>query len=309
MGRYTKLIPLGALLIGVLACSRPVLSSDRATPESTVTPIPVNTPTPTSTPLPTATPTPLPAARVELGDRAIFYGDWESAFWEYQTALEASEEGDVRDAARLGIARTHFLAGNLTEAQDILEGLISEEIGSPLTAETYFFLAQVQEAQENHQAAAEAYAGYLELRPGVVDAYMHEQKGDSFYADGDFEEAIAAYQAALSSPGLNDSLETELKMAMAYDLSGDQATAVVAYQDLYDRTPNDFTRAGWIICWDRLIWFWVNLNLLRPHTWTRWRICRARTIRTLGWLNWLMPGWRWMNSREVWWIISLRNIA
>lgn len=243
MGRYTKLIPLGALLIGALACSRPVLSSDRATPESTVTPIPVNTPTPTSTPLPTATPTPLPAARVELGDRAIFYGDWESAFGEYQTALEASEEGDVRDAARLGIARTHFLAGNLTEAQDILEGLISEEIGSPLTAEAHFFLAQVQEAQENHQAAAEAYAGYLELRPGVVDAYMHEQKGDSFYANGDFEEAIAAYQAALSSPGLNDSLETELKMAMAYDLSGDQATAVVAYQDLYDRTPNDFTRA------------------------------------------------------------------
>jgi hypothetical protein len=91
---------------------------------------------------------------VELGDRAIFYGDWESAFGEYQTALEASEEGDVRDAARLGIARTHFLAGNLTEAQDILEGLISEEIWSPLTAEAHFLLAPVQEAQENHQAAA-----------------------------------------------------------------------------------------------------------------------------------------------------------
>ena len=233
MERFTKLAPLCALLIGVLACSLPGVRSSRVPPEPSITPVPEHTPTPTSTPLPTATPTPVPAARVELGDRGIFYGDWESAFREYQTAYETSGEQDVRDAARLGIARTHFLAGNLTEAQDILGGLISEGESSHLTAEAYFFLAQVQEAQENYLAAAEAYAEYLELRPGVVDAFMHEQRGDNLYTAGDYGQAIAAYQAALSSPGLKDSLETELKMATAYDLSGDQATAIVAYQDLY----------------------------------------------------------------------------
>jgi soluble lytic murein transglycosylase len=72
---------------------------------------------------------------------------------------------------------------------------------------------------------------------------MHEKRGDNFFAAGDYGEAIAAYQAALNSPGLKDSLETELKMATAYDLSGEQATAAVAYQDLYSRTANDFTRA------------------------------------------------------------------
>ena len=65
----------------------------------------------------TATPTPNPAARVELGDQARLYGGAESAFAEFQRAFESSPDDEVSYAARLGIARTHFLSGELDEAQ------------------------------------------------------------------------------------------------------------------------------------------------------------------------------------------------
>lgn len=243
MKRVKKFIPLWVLLLGAFACYLPGIPVNQSTPEPSITPSPVSTSTPTNTPLPTATPTPLPAVRVELGDRALFYGDWEAALAEFQTALEASSESEVQFTARLGMARTHFLAGKLVEARDILEGLISAGGESSLLAEAHFTLAQVHEAEGNYLAAAEAYAQYLELGPGLIDGYIGELLGDVLVAAGDYPGAIAAYQAALGSPRLNGNLDIELKMARAYDSSGDLATAIVAYQDIYNRTANEYTRA------------------------------------------------------------------
>lgn len=226
-----------------MACNFPSLSPSQATQLPSATPPPENTSTPTNTPQPTATPTPLPEARVELGDQAIFYGDWEGAFAEFQSALDANADQVVGFAARLGLARTHFLEGELVEAQDILEGLFAEGGEDRLLSEAYFLLAQVYETQGDFSAAAEAYAQYLKFGPGLIDSYVHEVRGDLLSAAGDYPSAIAAYQAALGSPGLNSDLETEFKMARAYDLSGDLATAIVAYQDIYDRTANENMRA------------------------------------------------------------------
>ena len=213
------------------------------TPLPTVISSPLPTLLPTNTPLPTATPTPLPAARVELGDRAIFYGDWETAFAEFQEALENSPDSEIQFAARLGIARTHYLAGELVEAQTILEEMLTEESDQLLLAEVYFTLAQTHEALGNFHSAAEGYAKYLEQRPGVIDSYVYERRGDVLSAAGDHLAAIPAYQAALTAPHLNSNLDIEFKMAQAYALSGDLATAIVAYEDIYSRTANDFMRA------------------------------------------------------------------
>jgi soluble lytic murein transglycosylase len=241
--RVKKIVPLWILLIVAVACRLPGLPTNQETLQPEVVSSLATVLPPTNTPLPTATPTPIPAVRVELGDRAIFYGDWESAFAEFQEALETSSDEEVRYAARLGIARTHYLAGELIEAQGILEEIISEGRDLPLLAEVYFFLAQTQAAQGNYHAAAEAYAQYLELRPGVIDSYVDEMRGDAFSAAGDYPAAISAYQAALGSPRLNSGLDLEFKMAQSYDLSGDLATAIVAYEDIYSRTANDFMRA------------------------------------------------------------------
>jgi soluble lytic murein transglycosylase len=242
--KVKKFIPLWILLAGALACSVPGLPINQATPLPTETSSPVPTLPPTNTPLPTATPTPLPAARVELGDRAIFYGDWESAFAEFQKALETSPDNEVQFAARLGMARTHYLAGELVEARIILEEMLSEGSDQPLLAEVYFTLAQTHEALGNYHAAAEGYAKYLQLRPGVIDSFVNELQGDVLYAAGDYLAAIPAYQAALGAPRLNSDLDIEFKMAQAYQLSGDLATAIVAYEDIYSRTANEYMRAS-----------------------------------------------------------------
>ena len=226
-----------------VACTLPASPINQATSLPTTVPPPTATITATSTPLPTATPTPHPAARVALGDQALFFGDWESAFAEFSRALESSLDGEVRYAARLGIARTHYLAGELDEARVILEELRADESFQHLLAEVNFFLAQTYHAQGDYHAAADAYNRYLELRPGVIDSYVNELRGDVLSAAGDYPAAITAYQAALAAPRLNSSLDIELKMAQAYDLSGDLATALVAYQDIYSRTANDFLRA------------------------------------------------------------------
>jgi soluble lytic murein transglycosylase len=234
---------MGVLLLGALACNFPGFEPELVAETLLSTPVPENTPTATNTPLPTATPTPLPAMRVELGDQAIFYGDWENALAEYRKALEADSGEEIKLAARLGLARTHFLAGELLEAKDTLEKLIAEAGGSSALPEAYFLLAQIHKVEGNYQPAAEAYAQYLELRPGVIDDYVHEQRGDALSSAEDYSGAIAAYQAALGSLRQDSGLDIEIKMARAYEQAGDLATAIVAYQDIYSRTGNEYTLA------------------------------------------------------------------
>lgn len=243
MEKVKKLLPIGVLLLGVLACNFPGSTPELVAETLNFTPVPENTPTTTQTPLPTATPTPLPAARVELGDQAIFYGDWENAYAEYRTALETNADDELKLAANLGLARTNFLAGELQEAKNGLEELIAGTSEKIALSEAYFLLAQIHEAEREYPAAVQAYEQYLELRPGVIDDYVHEQRGDILSSAGDYGGAIAAYQAALGSLRRDYGLDIELKMAEAYEHSGDLATAIVAYQDIYNRTGNDFTKA------------------------------------------------------------------
>lgn len=232
-----------------LACNLPAPFLGAATPQPSSTPALSIFPTLTSTPLPSPTPTPSPAVRIELGDRAIFYGDWDAAFTEFQTALNTTLDPEVRFIALLGLGRTHFLTGNYPEALSILQDLLGEELDFNLRAEAFFILGQVYRALENHQAAAEAYASYLELRPGIIDSYIQELRGDALLAAGDYTGAISAYQSAMASSRLGDSLDVAIKLARAYHASGDLATAIVAYKDIYSRTSNDYTRAqmDWLL--------------------------------------------------------------
>ncbi len=231
------------LIALALACNLPAPFLRSATPQPTRTAIQIISPSPTSTPSPSPTPTPPPAIRIELGDRAIFYGDWDTAFTEFQTALNTSPDPEVRFAALLGLGRTHFLAGNYDQALTSLNDLLEEEIDFTLRAEAFFFLGQVYSAIGNHQAAAQAYASYLELRPNVIDSYVQELRGDALMAANDYTGAITAYQSALASSRAGDNLDVAIKLARTYHASGDLATAIVAYKDIYSRTTNDYTRA------------------------------------------------------------------
>jgi peptidoglycan lytic transglycosylase len=245
---FKWLIPLGLLAVLALACNLPAFLSEQSSPDPTAVsgamPTPEFTSTPTPTATPTPSPTPLPAARVSLGDQALLNGDWEAARNEFQTALDSSPDAAVQSAARLGLARTLYEAGSYAEAQAALQNLLDSEDDPAIAAEASFFLAQALDAQEQYLPAAEAYARYVELRPGLIDGYVQALRGDALMNAGEYGAAIGAYQAALGAPRLGSDEHLELQIARAYDLSGDQATALVAYQDIYNRTSNDYTKAS-----------------------------------------------------------------
>ena len=226
-----------------LACNLVNNLPFQQTPTPTLTPSPTVTPTATSTPTPTPTPTPLPAARVTRGDQAVFHGDWDEALVEYRTALADNPDAEVLAAALVGIGRAYYLDGEYELAGETLEVLADDHPNSPHTAEAYFLLAQVFSALDRPIEAGEAYRQYLKLRPGIIDSYVYDRIGDALLSAGDYGEAIRQYQNALQSPRLNGDLSIDIKIAQAYAMSGDYTTAIIGYQDIYERATSDTVKA------------------------------------------------------------------
>jgi tetratricopeptide (TPR) repeat protein len=97
-----------------------------------------NTPLPPPPPSPTPIPTPEPGARIESGDLAYFYGDWEKAINEYTLALESNTDSEIKAAALLGLGRSLHEADSLDLAKDSLLTAIDNYPQSPLIPAIYF---------------------------------------------------------------------------------------------------------------------------------------------------------------------------
>lgn len=197
----------------------------------------------TPSPIPSPTPTPSLEARVEAGDLAFFYGDWERALMEYQRALEESEDAELRSAALLGMGRSYLEMGEAAAASQALNTLLALYAEGAQAAGASFALARALEAQGNAEAAAVAYASYLELGPGVIDAYVQEWRGDALVEAGDYAGAISAYQAALAEARLSGGESVESKIGDVHFLAGDYQAAILAYQSIYLSTGNDYVKA------------------------------------------------------------------
>ena len=235
-------LPFLLLALALLACALPGGSAlPTETPQPpTPTPLP---PTPTPTPLPTATPTPLPAARVAAGDQALFYGDWEAALVAYDAALASSGEVDIQAAALLGRGRLMYLTGEHAVALHALRGVIAAYPSTIYAAEAYFFMGEIYMDLERYTEAAEAYINYRSQRPGLLDAFISERSGDAFFAAGNYTAALAEYNLAVQASRLPTDFSLEIKLAQSYAMTGDLATALVAYEDIYARTSSDYTKA------------------------------------------------------------------
>src|SRR5258706_10937715 len=103
--KYPRLVLGLCLAAAIMACSIfpniPSISiGETATPSQTSTPAPTLTPT--------ITPTPLPTARVAVGDRAFFNGDYDSALNHYQIAFQESPDPQISRAAKMGEARVLY---------------------------------------------------------------------------------------------------------------------------------------------------------------------------------------------------------
>lgn len=235
-------IVLGMLTLACTEIANLPLIGSQNNPSLSATPTAIP-PTSTPIPSPSPTPTPLPEARVESGDRARFTGDWEKAIIEYQIARDSSPDPDIQIAALLGIGRTQYQAGDYQAAIDTLLFLLENNPLSIHAAYAHFALAQSYFALEKYNEATEAYSNYLNLRPGLIDAYAHNLRGDAFRAAGNIAEALVDYRTAIQSPSYLYQLQIEIKIARAHAAVGDHSTALGMYQDIYNQTSSDYTKA------------------------------------------------------------------
>jgi peptidoglycan lytic transglycosylase len=247
VAQMMKRIPLIGFifLILTLACNRAAQVAPTTTDKTTVPA--ANNATATAIPLPTFTPLPSPSpepeALVKTGDQALLNGDWEKALLEYQLAQNNSNDPQMQSAALLGAARANFMARNDYETISLVEKMIASYPASPQIAGAHFLMGQALSRQERYSEAAQAYLNYMALHPGQIDAYVLDLRGDALFAAGDFTGARNDYQAALGTASMLDEIQLRLKLARAYAVSGDTPTALALYDDLYNRTQSDYTRA------------------------------------------------------------------
>ena len=200
-------------------------------------------PTPEATFTPTITPTPLPVARVEVGEHALFNGEYDNALNLYQTAFQDSPDVLVQAAAKWGEARVYFAEERYEDALTSLQTLITQFPESVHLGQAYFLQGLAYYRLNNFQAAADAWQTYLTLRPGRLDAYVQEMRGDALYEISDYASAISTYKAAIQAPALGDDVTLDMKVAATYSKLGDYESALDLYDGLSARAISDYTKA------------------------------------------------------------------
>ena len=233
-----KIIWLWLILV---LCSCQMLPTPGPTPASTITP----GPSPTPTPLPTSTPlpTPVPVVRIESGDEALFFGDYDTAREQYLAAYNDADDDSLKAAALWGLGRTELADGNFRPAIDNLNILTTTYPESTYSARAYFLMGQAYNGLQEYQQAAEAYNTYMTRVPGVLDSYVQEYRGDALNEAKDYPGAIGAYNAALSASRLDDGLLLQIKIADARAAFGDHAGALTLYDQIFNTSTNDYIKA------------------------------------------------------------------
>jgi soluble lytic murein transglycosylase len=177
------------------------------------------------------------------GDQAVFNGDWETAKNAFQLAQAGSSDPAIQVAALTGLGKTYLMSGDDLNALNTLRNLVESYPTSPDAAEGYFLLGQVYSNLQRPADAAAAYQSYLDLRPGILDAYVQELRGDALAGAGDNNGALSAYLASLAAPRQDSSIPLEIKIAQTYAALGDHPTALLMYDDIYQRANSDYTKA------------------------------------------------------------------
>lgn len=230
------------LSLFLTACSGiPIPLGSTATPSETSTPI--SSPGPTETPTFTPAPPITPLTRVQSGEQALFFGDYDRARVEFETAYRDGSNPQVQVAALWGLGRSEYADGRYSEALTWLQIINSEFPESAFIPYANFLMGRTNYELERFQEAAANYQIYLESRPGVLDAYVQELRGDALFDDGNYGEALEAYNLSFAAPRIEDPLGVEIKIASARAELGDYGGAISTYDAIIDRTGNDYVKA------------------------------------------------------------------
>jgi soluble lytic murein transglycosylase len=181
--------------------------------------------------------------RIAEADHDLFNGDYLAALTEYTSAFNTSSDPNILAPALLGQGRIHYLTGDYPNALNEFRAIFNSYPDSVQVADAYYFLAETLLLLDRDTEAADAFATYLTIRPGVLDAFINERRGDALMASGDYRSALEAYTNAVQSPRLPTNFLLELKLAQSYVLLGDYTTAQVVYDDIFTRTSSEDIKA------------------------------------------------------------------
>src|SRR5690349_14668602 len=146
---------LGLALVLAACQNFPVpISLPTAAPTNTQGPPPTNTPPPT----PTLPPTMEPVVRIDTGDQALFYGDFDTAREQYQAAFNDSTDDAIKAAALWGMGRTELADSKYQEALTAFNNLIATYPDSTYSARAPFLMGLAYNGLEQYQQAAEAFS-------------------------------------------------------------------------------------------------------------------------------------------------------
>jgi peptidoglycan lytic transglycosylase len=233
-----------ALLMALVltACSGlPISIGPSATPPATSTPAAPPPPTGTATPLPL--PTIPPLTRIQSGEQALFYGDYETARTEFESAYREGGSDQVKAAALWGLGRTNYADGRASDALAALGSILTQFPDSAFIPYANFLSGKINYELKRYPQAVANLDVYLKMRPGVLDAYAQEMRGDALFDNGSFAEALEAYNAAIGAPQIGDPTQLEIKAAGTRTKVGDYGTAISTYADIFTRTESDYVKA------------------------------------------------------------------
>jgi soluble lytic murein transglycosylase len=240
MKHFSRIILGLGMTAAILSCS---LFSFGSTPAPSITNTSGPTPTLTSSPVPTPTETPMPIARVGSGDKALFDGDVDTAMVEYRAALGDTTDQNIKAAALWGLARAQYEDARYPDAIATLNQLIAGYPNSPYLGPANFIKGQSFFAMKQFVGAAAAYQDYLNTRPGVLDSYVQQLRGDALSGSGNYADALTAYTSAQAAPHLDDAQALQIKIAQTHANIGDYATALTMYDTIAVNTTNDYVHA------------------------------------------------------------------
>lgn len=238
MNPAKKLVWLSTIFF-LSACQALEAAIPTAQPTITSGPSPTPTPLPTSTPLPTLE----PVVRIDAGDQALFFGDFDSAREQYLAAFNDSTDNAIKAAALWGLGRTELADGRYQQAIEMLTKLNTEYPESTYSARAYFLMGQAYSGLGQYQQSADAYKTYMTRVPGVLDGYVQEYRGDALNEAKDYTGAQNAYSAALNASRLDDGLTLQIKIAKARAAFGDYAGALTLYDQIFSTATDDYVKA------------------------------------------------------------------
>lgn len=229
-------------LVLLTGCSFPMGISIPFAETKTPAP-PTSTWTPEPSPTPTVTPTPIPSEWLSLAREALFQGEYDQAILDFQTALDQSQDQEIKLSAIFGLVQAYQESGDCNSSINFSNQLIQINPHSNQGNLAGYFAARCLDQLQQYSAAAEAYAQFRKPNEGILDAFLFELEGDSRVSAGDFSGAITAYQSALSTFPPGDSDTINLKIGQAYLSASNYTEAIRTLLALYDATQSDYTKA------------------------------------------------------------------